>query len=96
MHIVIISLHIINIYLLIKILLNMQQTNLMYLQSEIKVTKGNGVHIARSRENNGTEEPCIPVSHYKSYILFIVMHVVKSSFKLHALQTEKTILSTIF
>ena len=48
MHIVIISIP----YLLIKRLLNMQQTNCMYSQSAIKVTKGNDVHFTMSRENS--------------------------------------------
>ena len=54
-----------------KRLLNMQQTNFMCSQSEIKVTKGN-VHFTITRENNSIEELCILVSHYKR-ILFIVM-----------------------
>ena len=48
-----------------KRLLNMQHTNFMHSQSEIRVTKGNVVHFTRSRENNSIEELCILVSHYK-------------------------------
>ena len=56
---------IIKLFLLMTRLLNMQQTNFMYSQSVIKVTKGTAVQFTRSRENNSTEEPCIPVSHHK-------------------------------
>jgi hypothetical protein len=52
-----------------KRLLNMQQTNFMYSQSEIRVTKGNVLHFTRSRENNSVEELCILVSRYKRIIL---------------------------
>jgi hypothetical protein len=47
----------------------MQQTNFMYSQSEIRVTKGNVLHFTRSRENNSVEELCILVSRYKRIIL---------------------------
>ena len=79
----------------------MQQTTFMYLQSEIKVTKGKVLYILYKIKR---EELCILVSHYKRIILFIVMvtiychghkrkmmHVINSSSKLHTLHTEKTI-----
>jgi len=53
-----------------KRLLNMQQTTFMYLQSEIKVTKGKVLYILYKIKR---EELCILVSHYKRIILFIVM-----------------------
>jgi hypothetical protein len=43
---------IIKLFLLMTRLLNMQQTNVMYSQSGIKVIKGTVEKFARSRENN--------------------------------------------
>ena len=56
---------IVKLFLLMTRLLSKQQTNFMYSQSVNKVIKGTAVQFTRSRENNSTEEPCIPVSHHK-------------------------------